>query len=67
MARFRVNIYYEKGEWCGAFRIIPNAIPTVEELRLPPVIGEIALAPRGLVLVTGALPAARKNHTPSPP
>ncbi len=54
VARFRVNIYYEKGEWCGAFRIIPNAIPTVEELRLPSVIGEIALAPRGLVLVTGA-------------
>lgn len=54
VARFRVNIYYEKGEWCGAFRIIPNAIPTIEELRLPPVLAEIALAPRGLVLVTGA-------------
>ncbi|MGN6368608.1 MAG: type IV pilus twitching motility protein PilT [Phycisphaerae bacterium] len=54
VARFRVNIYYEKAEWCAAFRIIPNAIPTIDELRLPSVIGEIALAPRGLVLVTGA-------------
>ena len=54
VARFRVNIYYERGEWCGAFRIIPNNIPTVEELRLPAVLTEIALAPRGLVLVTGA-------------
>jgi len=54
VGRFRVNIYYEMGEWCGAFRFIPNAIPTIEELRLPPVLAEIALAPRGLVLVTGA-------------
>jgi twitching motility protein PilT len=54
VARFRVNIYYEKNQWCGAFRIIPNEIPTIEQLKLPAVVGEIALAPRGLVLVTGA-------------
>jgi twitching motility protein PilT len=54
IARFRVNIYYEKGEWCAAFRIIPNAIPTIDELKLPAVVEEIAQTPRGFVLVTGA-------------
>lgn len=53
VARFRVNVYKEKGAVAAAFRVIPQRIPTVEELQLPQVLSDIARRPRGLVLVTG--------------
>lgn len=52
-ARFRVNCYRDRGAVAGAFRLIPNRIPTVRELNLPPVLEELTTKPRGLVLVTG--------------
>jgi twitching motility protein PilT len=52
-ARFRVNVYYQRDSMGAAFRLIPFAIRTVEELGLPPVATELARLPRGLVLVTG--------------
>lgn len=52
-ARFRVNMYRDRGAIAGAFRLIPNRIPTVRELNLPPVLEELTLKPRGLILVTG--------------
>ncbi len=51
--RFRVNIFRQLGRLAGAFRLIPNAIRTLDELSMPPVARELALKPRGLVLVTG--------------
>lgn len=53
LARFRVNAYHQQGCCALAIRVIPRAIPTIEELRLPPVVSSLALRPRGLVLVTG--------------
>ncbi len=53
LGRFRVNIYRQKNVVNLAFRVIPNRIPTFENLKLPPVIRKIADEPRGLVLVTG--------------
>jgi twitching motility protein PilT len=53
LARFRANIYLQKGAVAGAFRLIPYRIPTFEELGLPVVLKDIARKPRGLVLVTG--------------
>ncbi len=53
LARFRVNIFKDKGNHAGAFRLIPMKIPTLKELGLPPVLEFIARRPRGLVLVTG--------------
>jgi twitching motility protein PilT len=53
VGRFRVNVYLQRGSLCFAMRAIPYEVPTLEELRLPPVLGDIALRPRGLVLVTG--------------
>ena len=53
LGRFRVNIYRQRGAVNLAFRVIPNKIPTFEQLRLPPVVSKIADEPRGLVLVTG--------------
>ena len=52
-ARFRVNIYRDRGAIAGAFRLIPNRIPTVRELNLPPVLEDLTSKPRGLILVTG--------------
>ena len=53
LARFRVNIFKDKGTVASAFRIIPVKIPTIRELQLPPILEEISKKPRGLILVTG--------------
>ncbi|MHC1695265.1 MAG: type IV pilus twitching motility protein PilT [Eubacteriales bacterium] len=53
VSRFRVNIYYQRRSLCAAIRIIGTKVPTIDELLLPPIMKEIAMKPRGLVLVTG--------------
>lgn len=52
-ARFRVNIYRQRGLISIAMRFIPFKIPTMEELGVPPIVKDIAMFNRGLVLVTG--------------
>ncbi|MCX8032834.1 MAG: type IV pilus twitching motility protein PilT [Thermoleophilia bacterium] len=53
VARFRVNVYFQRGTLSAAFRLIPVKIKTLEELGLPKVLHTFATKPRGLVLVTG--------------
>jgi twitching motility protein PilT len=53
IGRFRVNVYQQRGSLCYAMRAIPYQAKTLAELHLPSVLEEIALRPRGLVLVTG--------------
>ncbi len=53
IGRFRVNVYQQRGSLCFAMRTIPYQARTIEELNLPAVLKEIALKPRGLILVTG--------------
>jgi twitching motility protein PilT len=53
LARFRVNVYYQREAVSAAFRLIPQEIKTLEELSLPAVLHSLASYPRGLVLVTG--------------
>jgi twitching motility protein PilT len=53
LARFRANIYMQRGAVAGAFRTIPFKILSFQELGLPPVVTELSKKPRGLVLVTG--------------
>jgi twitching motility protein PilT len=53
LARFRVNVYYQRECVGAAFRLIPQEIKSMEELGLPPVLHTLAEKPRGLVLVTG--------------
>lgn len=53
VARFRVNVFRDRGTLAGAFRLIPTKIPTIEQLGLPPVVEQLARRPRGLLLVTG--------------
>ncbi len=52
-ARFRVNLYKDKGNVATAMRLIPIKIPTMEELGLPPIIETLTHQKRGLILVTG--------------
>ncbi|NLJ36031.1 MAG: type IV pilus twitching motility protein PilT [candidate division WS1 bacterium] len=53
LARFRVNVFRDRGTVAGAFRQIPRKIPTIRQLGLPPIFETIAARPRGLFLVTG--------------
>lgn len=53
VARFRFNVYMQKGAVAAAMRVIPSKIPSIESLRLPPVIYEVVKKHSGLVLVTG--------------
>ncbi len=53
LARFRGNLFLQKGGVGGAFRTIPHCVPPLEKLGLPPVVWQLAELPRGLVLVTG--------------
>jgi twitching motility protein PilT len=53
IGRFRCNVYQQRGSLCYAMRAIPYQARTLAELNLPSVLEEIAMKPRGLVLVTG--------------
>lgn len=53
MARFRVNVYRDKGAVASAFRLIPAKVPTIRELNQPVILEELTRRPRGLILVTG--------------
>lgn len=52
-ARFRVNMYRDRGACAAAFRLIPQKIPTTRDLNLPPILDKLTDKPRGLILVTG--------------
>lgn len=53
LARFRGNVYLQKGHVAGAFRLIPFKLPEFEDLGLPEVVRRLSKKPRGLILVTG--------------
>jgi twitching motility protein PilT len=53
VGRFRVNVFRQRAMVGLAIRRVRSEVPTIEELLLPPVIGTLADAPRGLVLITG--------------
>lgn len=54
VGRFRSNVYMQRGEVSMVVRFIQSEIPTVTELSLPPLLNEIVLEKRGLVLLVGA-------------
>lgn len=53
LARFRVNVYTERGNLAAAFRLIPSKIRTIDELKLPKRLHDFVKLEQGLVLVTG--------------
>lgn len=52
--RFRINVHFERGRPAMSLRLIPKAIPTLEQLNLPDNLLELTSLPKGLVIVTGA-------------
>src|SRR5688500_18118269 len=53
LARFRVNVYFQRESLGAAFRLVPAEIKKLEDLGLPQQLHELTKKPRGLVLVTG--------------
>ena len=53
LARFRCNVFNQRGAVAAVYRVIPEQIKSFDELGLPPVLATLADRPRGLVLVTG--------------
>ena len=53
VGRFRTNVFQQRGTLAFVFRAIPYQVKTTDELRLPAILNDIALKPRGLILVTG--------------
>ena len=53
LARFRVSVFKEKGNFGLVLRQIPSKLLTMEQIGLPPSVREMLYKPRGLVLVTG--------------
>jgi len=53
-ARFRVNVFFQRGSVACALRLIPNKVLTIEELNLPPILHEFIRPSQGFVLITGA-------------
>jgi len=53
IARFRVNVFFQRGEVSIALRLIPTRIKTIEELNLPPILHKFTKASQGFVLIAG--------------
>lgn len=53
LGRFRVSVYFQRGSVSIVMRHVPTVVPSIKELNLPPILEELALEPRGLILVTG--------------
>ena len=61
VGRFRFNIFSQQGNTRVVIRHIPSTVPSIEDLKLPEVVGRIALYERGLVLVTGATGSGKSS------
>ena len=53
IGRFRANIHYQRGTLAGSLRLLPERVPTLDSLNLPPLLRRLSEARQGLVLVTG--------------
>src|SRR6476646_8556271 len=53
LARFRCNVFNQRGAVAAVYRLIPEKIKSFQDLGLPPVLENLAERPRGLVLITG--------------
>jgi twitching motility protein PilT len=61
LARFRCNMFNQRGAVASVYRLIPDKVKDFQELGLPPVIAKLADRPRGLVLVTGPTGAGKST------
>ncbi|TXH83509.1 MAG: PilT/PilU family type 4a pilus ATPase, partial [Pseudoxanthomonas sp.] len=63
--RFRVNVFKQRGEVGMVIRAIRSEIPSIEELNLPPVLKDIIMTPRGLVLIVGSTGSGKSTSLAS--
>ncbi len=61
VARFRLNVFRERGSTALALRVIPRHVPSLDQINMPAGIQQLADAERGLVLVTGATGAGKST------
>jgi twitching motility protein PilU len=53
VGRYRINLFRQRGDIAMVIRYIRSKIPTIEELNLPPILKDLVMSPRGLILVVG--------------
>ncbi|MDB6154062.1 MAG: Twitching motility protein [Chthoniobacteraceae bacterium] len=61
LARCRTNVFQQRGQFTLALRIVKTAIRTLADLRMPPIIAQVSQAPRGIILVAGAIGAGKST------
>src|SRR3989337_511863 len=61
VGRFRVNILKQRSSFMIVMRVIPFEVPTFEKLRLPPVMGQVGQAERGMILVPGVTGSGKSS------
>lgn len=61
IGRYRVNVYRQRGEVAMAVRYVKDTVPSLESLNLPPLLTDLVMQPRGLVLVVGATGAGKST------
>lgn len=61
VARFRANFYVQRGSIAMVFRHVPVEIKSLDDLGLPPVLRDLSLKPRGLILVTGTVGSGKST------
>src|SRR5512135_1493759 len=61
IGRFRVNVYRQRGDIALAARYITASIPKIEALNLPPVLKDLIMTPRGLILVVGSTSSGKST------
>src|SRR5713101_4565592 len=61
VGRFRVNILRQRSSFMIVMRVIPFDVPSFESLKLPPVLGQVASAERGMILVTGVTGSGKSS------
>jgi twitching motility protein PilT len=61
VARFRANFYVQRGSIAMVFRHVPVQIKSLDDLELPPVIRDLAMKSRGLILITGTVGSGKST------
>jgi twitching motility protein PilU len=61
LGRFRINVYRQRGDVAMVVRYITSKIPTIEQLNLPPLLKDLIVLPRGLILVVGATDSGKST------
>jgi twitching motility protein PilU len=65
LGRFRVNVFKQRGDAAMVIRYIKGEIPGLEELHLPPILKDLIMEPRGLILVVGSTGSGKSTSLAS--